>query len=87
MAELKRTISSYEFSQWRAFFAVEPFGDPWAHTAVLASLLAEAHRDRKRRPQPYTAADFYPGKRPAPDPWLRWQQAKLFFGKMNKVDA
>jgi len=41
--------------------------DQWARAAAAMALFAEAHRDRKKRPRPFSAADFDPfaDKRPA----------------------
>lgn len=41
--------------------------DAWDRTAAVMALIAEVNRDRKRRPRPYTPADFHPlpGPRPA----------------------
>lgn len=39
----------------------------WAQSAGLMALIANVNRDRKRRPRPFTPADFSPfseGKRP-----------------------
>lgn len=32
----------------------------WEHTSSLMALMANTNRDSKRKPQPYTAADFSP---------------------------
>lgn len=40
--------------------------DQWDHTADLLVALSEPHRDRKRRPRPYTSEDFHPFHRDKP---------------------
>jgi len=35
----------------------------WGRTSSLMALIANCHRDPKRRPRPFTADDFTPGKR------------------------
>ena len=35
----------------------------WSHTSALLALLANIHRDRKRKPTPYRPADFNPHRR------------------------
>lgn len=36
--------------------------EEWDHTAALMALLANCHRNERRRPQPYTPDDFHPLK-------------------------
>ena len=43
-----------------AYFTLEPFGDDWLRTAVLASVIANANRDAKVRPEPFKPEDFMP---------------------------
>jgi len=57
-----RHISSAEFTQWQAFYQLEPFGpeaQSW-RAAMLASILANVNRDPKVRRKPYTVSDFMP---------------------------
>lgn len=66
-------MTSAQLEEWRAFERIEGFsigarGD-WERSANLASLYAEMHRDRRKRPHPFTAADFLP--------WLRAQLPKI----------
>lgn len=58
-----RHISSAEFTEWQAFYQIEPFGpeaDSW-RSAMLASILANVNRDPKKKREPYTIDDFMPG--------------------------
>lgn len=32
----------------------------WSHTSALMALLANVHRDPKKKPAPYKPADFHP---------------------------
>ena len=45
-----------------AFYALEPFGSMIEDHRIgtVAALLANIHRDRKRRPQPFRPMDFFP---------------------------
>lgn len=54
-------------SLWFAYDRVEPFGAPAddARTALIAWLLAEPHRDRKKRKKPYELSDFILTRDPA----------------------
>lgn len=62
VAELKARLGHAEFTEWQAFYAIEPFGHARSdiQTALLASLVANAHRDTKKRPRPYGIRDFIP---------------------------
>lgn len=53
-------ISSLELSEWLAFASVEPIGERRRdyHSAQMAAAIYEAHRDRKRRLQPYGPGDL-----------------------------
>ena len=53
-------ISSLEFTEWQAFYSIEPFGDLVADQrhGVATSLIANVNRDSKTRPAPYRAEDF-----------------------------
>lgn len=66
-------MSSAEFAEWMAYYTLEPFGEERAdlRMAVLASLIANANRDPKRRKRAYAPKDFMPQfDRPEQD----WQQ-------------
>lgn len=65
-------ISSRELSEWMIFDSVEPIGDrrsDWQF-AMLAAMIANVNRDRKKRSQPYTPNDF------VPDFEKRWESAR-----------
>ncbi|XYJ11813.1 phage tail assembly protein T [Telluria sp. B2] len=53
-------ISSAEFTEWQAFYQLEPFGDLVADMrhGVATSLHANLNRDPKVRPEPYRPDDF-----------------------------
>jgi hypothetical protein len=53
-------ISSAEFTEWRAFYRLEPFGDLVADQrhGVASALLANINRHPDSRPEPYQAQDF-----------------------------
>lgn len=61
-------ISSAEFTEWMAFYELEPFGDLVADLrhGTATSLLANINRDSKARPDPYTAEDFIPWRAGTP---------------------
>lgn len=50
--------------EWEAYAILEPFGASWKQTALLAMILANAHRDSEAKPEPFEMSDFLP---PEPD--------------------
>jgi hypothetical protein len=55
-------MSSAEFAEWAAFYQVEPFGEVRSdvRSAVVASTIANVHRDPKRRRKPWGLLEFMP---------------------------
>lgn len=49
-------------TEWQAYARVEPFGPERAdlQAGIIAAVIANVHRDHKRRPQPYRPEDFMP---------------------------
>jgi hypothetical protein len=62
MQELLQRMSSRELTEWMCYFALEPWGEERAdlRTGILSSLLANIHRDEKKRHDPFTPEDFMP---------------------------
>jgi hypothetical protein len=62
VAEIEARFSSREIAEWMAFASLEPFGEERAdlRAGIIASVLANIHRDRKRRPEPFSPTDFMP---------------------------
>ncbi len=55
-------MSSEEFTEWIAFFTLEPFGsevENW-RAALPTAMIANTVRDSKKKPQPFQPADFMP---------------------------
>lgn len=48
MRELLRRIDSRELTEWYAFARLEPFGDDWRQTGVLAAVMHNAHSTQKK---------------------------------------
>lgn len=44
------------------YYNIDPFGNERGdyHAAQVSSIIAEVHRDRKKRKEPYRATDFMP---------------------------
>lgn len=80
-------MSSREFTEWAAFYGMEPFGDLRGdlQAGVVAATVAEVNRDRKRRREPFTPADFLlrfgekeEKKQPPPDASELFQQFRAW---------
>lgn len=58
-------------ADWITYYHLEPWGPERAdlNAAMITSMLANIHRDPKRRREPYTPADFMPkfGERKEPE--------------------
>lgn len=68
LSVLKRVMTWAEFIGWMQFYAQEPFDDRRGDraSAEIATVFANAHRDRSARPQPFHPRDFMPFERPMP---------------------
>jgi len=55
-------ISSRELSEWQAFARIDPFNQQRAdlRAGIVSSVIANVHRDAKKRPEPYGPGDFLP---------------------------
>jgi hypothetical protein len=62
IGELQARMSSLEFAEYWAFHQIEPIGPEREdlRAGIVAATVANANRDRKRRPRPYTPAEFMP---------------------------
>lgn len=60
--QLLAQTTSQELNEWRAYYALEPFGELVADQrhGIAQSLAANLQRDSKRRPEPYKPEDFIP---------------------------
>lgn len=56
------TMSWRQLQGWMEFYALDPFGEERAdlRMGILASLIANSHRDAKQTPTPYAPSDFMP---------------------------
>lgn len=74
LKECQQRVDSPEFSEWKAFYELEPFGPDRQDVghAITATVIANAHRSSGGRP--FEVSDFIPRwepKRPAtPDELL-----------------
>lgn len=58
VAELGERMSSHEFSEWMAFYDIEPFGDEWRQSGQIVSAIANSNR--KKGARPFKIEDFMP---------------------------
>lgn len=60
MRQAQLEISSAEFTEWMAYYELEPFGDLVAdhRHGVASALLANINRNSNTRPEPYLSSDF-----------------------------
>jgi len=66
--ELLARTDSRELSEWMAYFSMEPWGteiEDW-RAGMIASVIANANRDEKKRRKPFEPKDFMP-QRIAPE--------------------
>jgi hypothetical protein len=91
VAELEQRMTSREFSEWMAYFALEPFGEERAdlRMGILASVMANLWG--KRKGHPWRPQDFMPrfGRRDA-DPMellRRVQTINRLLGGRDETDG
>lgn len=75
-------MSYTEFLDWIAFYELHPFGMENWNAGVIASTIANAHRDVKKRKKPFTPSDFMP-KVDTDKPSGDWQTMKAKFQQLG----
>ena len=57
-----QSLSREELSEWQAFWQLEPFGSQFDEyrSALIASVVAEVNRNRKKRGKAFTPKEFMP---------------------------
>lgn len=55
-------MSEAEFAEWLAYYRIEPWGAECAdfRAGIIASTIANCHRDSSKRPEPFKPSDFMP---------------------------
>ena len=80
------SLSSKQISEWVAFYSLEPFGNEWRQAGVIAATIAEAFRDAKKRPKPFTPDDFIPVKEsPQKDSSQLLAMARMITSGQSKI--
>lgn len=75
--ELLARTDSRELSEWMAYFSMEPWGteiEDW-RAGMIASVIANANRDEKKRRKPFEPKDFMPQRIEEEQSWE--EQARL----------
>jgi hypothetical protein len=73
-------MSAEDWLAWQHYYSLEPWSEERAdlRSGMIAAVIAETNRDRKKRRKPYTAADFMPRfDRPLPQPQTPEEQAAI----------
>lgn len=60
VGELGQRMSSRELTEWMAYDAIEPIGNAWQQTGMVAATIANVNRDPKKRASPFQPEDFMP---------------------------
>ena len=68
----QRAISSSEFAGWKAYYQRNPFGPlrDDQRFGTVAAVIANVHRDPKKRRKPHSWQDFF---RPEPEKPQTWE--------------
>lgn len=72
------------FSEWQAYYQIEPWGEDQAdlRAGIIASTIANAHRDVKRKPDQFTPQDFMPKFEPKRRKKLQTWQEQLNIARL-----
>ena len=81
-------LDSRELTEWYADYLTEPWSERRAdiRAAIIAQILAEINRDRKRRPRPYRLDEFMAV--PPPEQKKKampWQAMKMMLKAVSKT--
>lgn len=62
IAELQERVSSHDFAEYWVHFGLEPWGleREDLRAGIVASTIANANRDAKKKPRPFTPEQFMP---------------------------
>jgi hypothetical protein len=87
VSELQARMSSREFAEWIEFYGLEPFGEERAdvRSAIVASTIANANRDAKKRKKPWTVEDFMPKFGQPAKRQQTWQQQLAIVEMLNEA--
>ena len=82
---LLASMTSKQLSEWVAFYSLEPFGQEWLQTGTISAIIAETHRNKKLKSDPYQAEDFIPREKdPDPSPDELKDKARMIFAAWSR---
>jgi hypothetical protein len=77
---LLEEMSAEAWVLWQLYYDLDPWGEERAdlRSGMIAAMIAETNRDKKKRRKPYTPKEFMPEfDRPAPQPQTPEEQAAI----------
>jgi flagellar basal body rod protein FlgC len=82
--ELLQRVDSRELTEWMAFYKLEPWGAEIEdyRTGVVASTIANANRDSKRKSKPFQPKDFMPQQKVEEQ---SWEEQEKILQRWSKV--
>ena len=82
--ELLQRVDSRELTEWMAFYKLEPWGTEIEdyRTGVIASTIANANRDSKRKSKPFQPKDFMPQGKVEEQ---SWEEQEKILQRWSKV--
>ncbi|HQF63792.1 MAG TPA: hypothetical protein PLT26_14935 [Anaerolineaceae bacterium] len=89
VGELLSRISSRELAEWAVFYGLEPWGCDVddQRTGIVASTIANANRDAKKRRKAYQPSEFVPKREIQTEstatPQKSWQEMLQMVEMMN----
>jgi hypothetical protein len=59
--------------------------DRWNHTSMLCALVANVHRNKKKRSKPFAPSDFHPLAKPKEKPVVGIEALKAFVPQGSRI--
>lgn len=78
-------MSAGQWWEWIAYSHVDPFGEERGdlRAGIIAATIANANRNPKKRPRPFTPADFMPKVNQRPQKVQSWQEQLKIVEMLN----
>lgn len=83
--ELLARMDSHEFSEWMAYYGIEPFGQERdnLHAGIVAKAVYDVHQDPKRR-RDISPVDFVVREKEQPEPEELYDRFRAWAGMNTK---
>jgi len=87
VGELLARMSSRELAEWQAYAQLDPFGNERGdlQAGIVASMIANVYRDRKKQRKPFAPADFLPVFERKRKRRQTWQQQLQIVEMLNQA--